>query len=151
MMKKKKLFNIFVLIVVFSFVFLPVVAQAGEGIVDPWAGEDSVPPGAAGDALDRLKTVGGGAYGTGEAEPKGPVEIVGEIIKIGLNIIGLVFLGLLLYGAYLWMTARGDEQRLTKAKNTLEAAVIGLIIIFAAYGITYFVVDKIVNQVITTS
>ena len=37
------------------------------------------------------------------------------------------------------MTAGGSEDKVALAKNTLTRALIGLIIIIAAYAITYFV------------
>ena len=90
------------------------------------------------------------AYGVAESTiPKQPVEIVGGIIKIGLNIVGLIFLALMIYGGFLWMTARGEEAKVTKSKELLEAAIIGLVIVFAAYGITYFVVNQLMTNVIS--
>jgi hypothetical protein len=56
-----------------------------------------------------------------------------------------------MYAGYLWMTARGNEQRLEKAKDTLTAAIIGLIIIAAAYAISYFVMSKISTQTLKPS
>ncbi len=93
--------------------------------------------------LGKLKDIGGQAYGV-TGEPESPAATAGRVINAGLSVVGIVFLVLMLYGGYLWMTARGKEERLEKAKNTLEAAIIGLIIALAAYGITYFVVSRII-------
>jgi len=95
--------------------------------------------------LEKLKNIGGQAYGV-TGEPESPAATAGRVINAGLSVVGIVFLVLMLYGGYLWMTARGKEERLEKAKNTLEAAIIGLIIVLAAYGITYFVVDRIISS-----
>ena len=97
------------------------------------------------DALDKLKEVGGEAYGVGAEEPKGLPEIIGGIIQTALSILGIIAAILIIYAGYVWMTARGKEERVTKAKETLEAAIIGLIIIMAAYAITYFVVDRLMQ------
>jgi len=43
----------------------------------------------------------------------------------------------------LWLTAAGEESKVEKAMGILKTAVIGLVIILAAYSITYFVLDKI--------
>lgn len=93
------------------------------------------------DALEKLKTVGGAAYGT--ETPRSLPEIAGSVIKTVLTILGVLAALLIIYSGYVWMTARGKEERVTKAKDTLEAAIIGLIIIMAAYAITYFVVNAI--------
>ena len=98
-----------------------------------------------GDTLERLKEAGGEAYGVGDEKPRDVTEIVGGIIKTGLSIMGVVAAILIIYAGYLWMTGRGKEERITKAKETLEAAIIGLIIILAAYAITYFVVDRLMQ------
>ncbi len=95
--------------------------------------------------LEKLKDIGGQAYGV-TGEPESPAATAGRVINAGLSVVGIVFLVLMLYGGYLWMTARGKEERLEKAKNTLEAAIIGLIIALAAYGITYYVVSRIISS-----
>jgi len=101
------------------------------------------------DALDKLKSVGGEAYGVGAEEPRSLPEIIGGIIQTALSILGIVAAILIIYAGYVWMTARGKEERVTKAKETLEAAIIGLIIIMAAYAITYFVVDRLMQATST--
>jgi predicted acyltransferase len=53
--------------------------------------------------------------------------------------LGIIFVGLMVFTGYIWMTAQGDEQKVTKAKDTLQMAIIGLVIVLAAYSITYFV------------
>jgi hypothetical protein len=40
---------------------------------------------------------------------------------------------------YQWMTAGGNEEQVAKAKKNISNAVIGLIIILAAYAITWFI------------
>ncbi len=67
-------------------------------------------------------------------------EKVGGIIKIAMTLVGTLFLALTVYAGFLWMTASGNEEQVTKATNILKMAVIGLIIVVAAYGITAFVV-----------
>lgn len=72
-----------------------------------------------------------------------PVVIVGKVINIFLALLGVIFLVLTVYGGYLWMTARGDEQQVTKAKDVLKAAAIGLGITLGAYAISSFVVSRL--------
>ena len=42
-----------------------------------------------------------------------------------------------------WMLARGEEDRITKARETIIAAVIGLVIVVSAYAITNLVTERI--------
>jgi len=74
---------------------------------------------------------------------KDPVQIVGAVIKILLSFLGVIFLVLLIYGGYLWMTARGEEALAKKAKDIIKNAIIGLVIVLAAYAITNFVMENI--------
>lgn len=68
-----------------------------------------------------------------------PEAYISRIITIILSILGVIFLGLTIYGGIVWMTAQGNEEKVTKAKELITEAVIGLIIVIAAYAIAYFV------------
>ncbi len=69
--------------------------------------------------------------------------IVGAAIKGFLGLLGIIFVILIIIAGYNWMSAAGDEEKITKAKDTLRAAVIGIIIVVAAYAITYFVFSNL--------
>ncbi len=64
---------------------------------------------------------------------------IGSLIKGALTITGTVFFALMFYAGFLWMTAKGEEEPITKAKSTLLAAIIGLAIVISAYAITNIV------------
>lgn len=66
-------------------------------------------------------------------------SLVGGIIQIFLGAIGIVFFILMLYAGIKWMTARGNQEEAEKAKEIIQAAIIGLVIISAAYSITNFI------------
>jgi len=70
-------------------------------------------------------------------------SIVGKIIRGFLGLLGTVFVVLVLYAGYLWMTAQGNEEQITKAKKLITNATIGLIIIILAYAITNFVLNSL--------
>ena len=70
-------------------------------------------------------------------------SIVATVIKAFLGLLGIIFIFLMVLAGYHWMTAAGDEQKVTKAKDTIRTAIIGLIIIVAAYSITYFVLKAL--------
>ena len=63
----------------------------------------------------------------------------GSIIGLILSFIGIIFLLLTIYAGILWMTASGNSTQVTKAKDILINAAIGLILVFAAYSITAFI------------
>lgn len=123
---QKKL--LFILIVfVFSFLF---VAQ---GVIA--TGAD--------DALSGLNTTAQMGFGDGTTIPESitkPIsEQIGTIIGALLAFIGVIFFILMIYGGFLWMTAQGNEEQITKAKNLIIAAVIGIIIVMSAYAITAYI------------
>ena len=66
---------------------------------------------------------------------------VGGIIQLALSLTGLVFMIFIFYGGILWMTAAGTEKRIDRAKKIMSESVIGLLIVFLAYAISYFVIN----------
>lgn len=78
-------------------------------------------------------------FNEGNNDGKQVSHIISLVIKAFLSLLGLIFIILMLIAGFNWMTAGGDEQKVSKAKDTIEKAVIGLIIIIFAYSITYFV------------
>ncbi len=85
------------------------------------------------------------AEAAGFAEPKSIAEIVGAIIGAFLSFLGIIFLCLIIYGGFIWMTSSGNETKILKAKEILRNAIIGLIIIIASYAITSFVFHSILQ------
>jgi len=71
--------------------------------------------------------------------------IVGQIITVVLGFLGVIFLILIIYSGFQWMTAGGNEETITKAKKRLTNAVIGLVIVMAGYIISYFVITQLYN------
>ena len=64
---------------------------------------------------------------------------IGQVLNISTVFLGVVFLCLMIYAGYLWMMARGNEQEVAKAKSIIIYAVIGLVVVLAAYAITKLV------------
>ena len=64
---------------------------------------------------------------------------IGKIVGAGLAFVGILFFILMIYGGILWMTAQGNDQQVTKAKDLIIAAIIGLIIVLSAYAITAYI------------
>ena len=72
-------------------------------------------------------------------------EIVGQIINIALGFLGILLLAYLLYAGFLWMTAGGDSKKVDEAKTMIRNAIIGLIIIVAAFAISNFVLTNLAS------
>jgi hypothetical protein len=72
-------------------------------------------------------------------------QLIGTIISIALGLLGIVFFLLVFYAGFIWMTARGNQDSVTKAKGILEAAVIGLVIVVSSYAISRFVFQSLLH------
>lgn len=70
---------------------------------------------------------------------------IATVIEVLLGFVGVIFLVLMVYAGFMWMMARGNEQAIEKAKHLIESALIGLVIVLAAYGITVFVVKRLLG------
>ena len=70
-------------------------------------------------------------------------KAIADVIRIILGFLGIIFLILILYAGFMWMTSAGNEEKISNAKKTMVAAVIGAAIVLAAYAITYFVISNL--------
>lgn len=84
-------------------------------------------------------------YGpTGEGKP--PKEFIYvwiDYINALAALIGLLFMIIILYGGYLWLTAQGNEEQVKKAKNLIIQATIALGVILAARILVELVIDAL--------
>ncbi len=94
-------------------------------------------------AFDNAKTV---ASSSGYVE-QSVNTLAGDIIRLALTILGTLFVVFIIYAGFLWLTAAGNEQRVDKAKKIIFESTIGLIIVIAAYAITYFIVSAFKGQI----
>ena len=66
-----------------------------------------------------------------------PRIIASRVIRMVLSFLAIIFLCLIVYAGFLWMTAGGNEDNIDKAKKLMNRAVIGLVIVLTAYSITW--------------
>ena len=64
---------------------------------------------------------------------------IARTIRIILGFLGIIAVVIVIWAGLRWMTAGGNEDKVTKAKGILTAGLIGLFIILAAYAIATFV------------
>lgn len=72
-----------------------------------------------------------------------PQKFIGNIIKALLGVIGSIALIMFVYGGFMWMTAAGDKNKVTKGMDTMLWAVLGLTVIFSSYALVRFVIEKV--------
>jgi hypothetical protein len=81
-----------------------------------------------------------------KASLEGTIQL---IINAALSLTSVFFLLLEIYAGVRWMTAQGNAEDVTKAQETLKAAVIGLIIISASYAVTTLVFNSLLGKIPT--
>lgn len=69
--------------------------------------------------------------------------IIATIVQTILGLLAVIFLVLMVFAGFQWMTASGNEAQVKKSLETLKGALIGLIIVLAAYAITYFIFTQL--------
>ncbi|MFH0951097.1 MAG: pilin [bacterium] len=69
--------------------------------------------------------------------------VIGRVVRALLLIIGSIALLMFIYGGFMWMTAAGNDTKITKAKHTLVWATLGLIVIYAAYVLVKYVMEAV--------
>ncbi len=94
------------------------------------------------DARGTFTDAGEVAFG---GQPPSLQATAANLIRSGLGLLGIVFVGLIIYAGVLWMTAGGEDKKVAKAKETIISAVIGLTITVGAYAITNFVISSLVT------
>jgi len=71
-------------------------------------------------------------------------DTVAQIINVALSLLGIVALVIILAGGFKWMTAGGNDEKVSQAKRIIRNSSIGLFIIVLAYVITKFVFKALI-------
>lgn len=69
-----------------------------------------------------------------------------EIIKWILGLVSLIALIMVLYGGISWLTSAGNEEKISKAKKVLTAAIIGLVVIMLSWAILNYAALVIISR-----
>ena len=82
------------------------------------------------------------ASGLGTAGLK---PMIFNIINIILGFLGIVAIVIILIAGFKWMTAAGNEEKITGARQMLIAGIIGLAIVLASWAIASFVLGSLLT------
>ncbi len=83
-------------------------------------------------------------YSIGTTLDVGTADLESTVINIVqwiLGLLGLIAVVFILYGGFVWLTAGGNEEKVSTAKRVIGQAVVGLIIVLLAWAIVIFVVN----------
>ena len=96
------------------------------------------------DGLSRLKnTADQIGFTTADIKPQ---SVIMQIVLAALGFVGLIFLIMIIYAGFQWMTAGGNEEKIKDAKKRLQHSIIGLVIIVAAFAIATYVANILVKS-----
>jgi cytochrome c biogenesis protein CcdA len=79
--------------------------------------------------------------------PNVPTGSANDVLNAGLNLVyfvaGIAAVIVIIVSAITLVTNNGEPETLKKARNTIMYAVIGLVVIMAAFALTWFFIGRI--------
>jgi TRAP-type C4-dicarboxylate transport system permease small subunit len=85
-----------------------------------------------------IDTVGAKAFGSDT--PQDIRLIIANAIRIFLGFLGFIFLVLLIWAGYKYMTSRGNEDKVEESVTQIRNAIIGIAIIMISWSIATYIV-----------
>ncbi len=73
------------------------------------------------------------------------IQTVASIINILLSFLGVLAVVAIVIGGFRVMTSGGNEEQNASGRKVMTAGLIGLVIIFVAYALAYFIVTQLAN------
>lgn len=70
-------------------------------------------------------------------------QLIAKVISALLGIIGALALLMIIYGGFTWMTSAGSPEGVTKGKNIIIWASIGMLIVFTSYTLVKYLLQVV--------
>lgn len=93
--------------------------------------------------LDAAKKMGLTASGK---DNRSILDLFGVYLALTLGFVGIIFIVQVVHGGYLWMTAGGNEEQVTKARQKIANGAMGAAVIFFAYILTSFLLSEFASE-----
>ena len=74
-----------------------------------------------------------------------PTAMAQLIVRSILGFVGVIFFLMFVYAGYTWIKARDTSAEIEKAKNIIESALYGIIIISLAYAVSEFIFGQLMQ------
>ena len=70
-------------------------------------------------------------------------QIVGFVIQAALGISGSIALLMIVYGGFVWLTSRGEPDKIKKGQQTIVWSVIGIAVLFGANILATYIINTL--------
>ncbi len=87
-------------------------------------------------------TAGGAGISTAASNADISIKL-GQAINFIFGIIGSLFLVIIIAGGIGWMTAGGNQDKVSKGRQFIVGGITGMLIIFMAYALVYVVLQAL--------
>ena len=77
--------------------------------------------------------------GQGSSPTTGLTTFLGLALNYAFTGVAIIFFVVISIGGYFWMTARGSEEQIGKAKKFIINGFFGLLVVFLSYGLVYVI------------
>lgn len=84
--------------------------------------------------------------GAGECSINDMVQVVLNVFQLILGVLGSLSLLFCVYGGFIWLLSRGNQQMIEQGKNILLGAAIGLTLVLCSWVIINFVIAALTGQ-----
>jgi hypothetical protein len=115
-------------VLLLSALALPMLLQAGPALAANPPAPGPSATSSAGSSMSLSDPLGG----------VGLIGILSRLVKTFLGLTGAIALLVFVYAGVMYMTAGGDDSQVTKAREAMKYAFIGLVLIMGAYALTNF-------------
>ncbi len=75
--------------------------------------------------------------------PKSDTGLLDSILGAVYFWAGIIAVGMVIFGGFMYVVSNGDAGRVKKAKDTMLYAVIGIVVVLIAFAITKFVIGGV--------
>lgn len=106
---------------------------------------DNTSPNSPAADINKQLDVAGGRTGLKNQDPR---QTVAYLIYVSLTLLGMVFVSLIVYAGFLWLTAGGEEDKIKTAKGLITNGIIGIAIVLSAYGISRLVFNYLLKATV---
>ncbi|MFA5360261.1 MAG: pilin [Patescibacteria group bacterium] len=148
----KKTKKLFLLILFIIAIFLPnIILAAWEcpgGTMSYGSADECNTSGCAAGCQMVTEPSSGGTVTLDNPLGKGNTDIptlLGKVINSIMGVIGSLALVMFIYGGIIWMLSAGNQEQVTKGKNILIWAAVGIVIIFSSYALVKLVLTAMVS------